>query len=154
MAFAHHEAVVAHEHLGARSPRDGSRVVGAVVRDHVDVHQFRGVVLLFDTGDQLADDGLLVATCHEHGVATQRLVVFLRQAAVVGHEHDYGVDHLVHVAKAEEEEEQEVECVDEVRHIVSMPLAMRKGMSPICLRTSGGYCNPRKYRVCEGFLSA
>ena len=56
--------------LGARGPRSRLRVVGAVVRDHVNVEQIRRIILREQAFDQMADDRLLVAGRHQHRKTT------------------------------------------------------------------------------------
>ena len=69
VAFAHLFAVgplVAHRPGTAGDER---RVVGTVVGQHEDGDQILIVALAADTGDEIADDGGLVAGADQHGVA-------------------------------------------------------------------------------------
>ena len=120
MALAHHQAIVAHEHLGASLLGDLGRVVRAVVGDDKDVDELFGIVLILDAANELADDGLLVASGDHHRELVERLVLHVRDlATMVLHQDDDGIHGLIHVAKAEYEEQEQVEGVDECRHILA-----------------------------------
>ena len=73
IAFAHLHLVLPLKDPGPMSRGNSGRVVSAVVRYHVHVHQVRRILLAMDTLHQLGNDRTLVPSGNQHRVPAQFL---------------------------------------------------------------------------------
>ena len=106
VALAHLGFVGPLVHGGAGHPGNERRVVGAVVRQDEDVDVVGVVGLAAETGDEIADDGLLVPGAdHDGEVVDLRLAVGVRSA-----EPDHGnIQKLVGVAEEKDDADDPVD---------------------------------------------
>ena len=69
--------LLADEHLGAHAAGQFRSIVGAVIRQNVKVIHFARIVHVGQVVDQIADDGLLVVSRHQHHKAQLGIVILI-----------------------------------------------------------------------------
>ena len=101
VSFSYQRLVETAVNIGAGHFRYPGGVIGAVVRDYIDIQKLTWIVLLFQALDQAADDISLIAGGNNHGIAVEPVLRGLL-FPMLFYQTDHQVTDLIEVEKGQQ----------------------------------------------------